>query len=136
MPVGVIGVYETCAVDVELEEGLEPSVDFAEVFAISLDFYHLERLLKSHLRFASLLFHRQNAMLVAGCWHVAFEARDLLPRQFEIGKGLILENFDEFGPVCDEYVFTKTYLKDVGYIVVLLSVVTAAPIEIGSQGCR
>jgi hypothetical protein len=95
MPVGVIRVYKTGAIDIKLEEGLKSTIDFPKIFTVALDLDHMESFLDGHLRFASLFLDRENRG--ASIWHrdIALETCDLDTRELKVLEVLLLEHLDE-----------------------------------------
>ena len=133
VPVGIIRVNKTSTIDIELKDGLKPSIYFFEVVAITF-YFHYFKGFGDRLRglIVSLFFILQKAHVWSGDRHIALEASNLLSWQLKIFYLLLLKNFYELTSVRNKNFFAKSNFQDVSYVIILLPIVTAAPVQVGS----
>ena len=145
MPIRVIRVYERSPIDVKLQHCLEPTIDFFKVLSVTLNFDHFKyfSLSWNKLCFSipgRFLFLLQIKRLKSprrvalGVRHIPFERSYFLPWKLEPLQSLLIQNFAELSSICNQNVRAKRYFKDVCNVIVLLTVVTAAPVEVRSKG--
>ena len=135
-PVRVI-IDERYAINVELEEGLEPAINVFEVLGAADNLHHFKSL-GSYLADCSLivtrkLWLRENThRSING--HIPFEVGYLLAWEFEIFLAFILKYFNKLISVRNQICLPKTNSQNVCDIIILLTIITAAPVNVWSQG--
>ena len=61
-------------------------------------------------------------------WHIPLETCDFLARELKFGVVFLVQNLNKLLPVSDQDVSAKTYFEYICYIIILLTIITAAPI--------
>ena len=67
--------------------------------------------------------------------HVSLKRQDFLAREFKVITVFLVYNFYKFKPICEQALMAETNLHDISDIIVLLAVVTTAPIDIRPESC-
>ena len=61
-------------------------------------------------------------------WHIPLETCDFLARELKFGVVFLAQNLYKLLPVCDQDVSAKTYFEYICNVIILLTIITAAPI--------